>query len=261
MLNPAAVRIIARSVLLEAVRRKDIYIIVVLCCSLIGVVMAVDFFGLAGLDKFYREIALKLMGTSTAIAVILLASRQLPREFEQKTIYPLLARPIGRATFLLGKGLGVGGAAVFCLALFMSVYLMGILHLGGPVGWALFLQHLYLQMLQMLLLTAACFLLSLLFSRDAALTLALLLYLAADVISHVALAIYEMSDALGQTLLTVWLYLLPQFALFDLTQKALHEEIWPPLSLGLMLVLTAYGLFYTAAYGAGAYWLFRRRAL
>ena len=252
---------LARSVLLEAVRRKDIYVIILLCCTLIGVAMAMDFFGLTGLVKFYREIALRLMGTATAIAVILLATRQLPREFEQRTIYPLLARPIGRALFLLGKGLGIQAAAVFCFGLFMLLYVAGLLYLGGPVGWSLFAQHLLLQFLQMMLLTAACFLLSLAFSKDAALTLGLLLYFAADLISHVSLNLYEMTNAFGRAILHLLLYILPQLSLFDLSRKTLHEEIWEPLGLGVIFALVAYALVYTLVYGAGAYLLFRRRPL
>ena len=56
-----AVGLIARSVLIEAVRRREIYVVVLLATLLIGALMSVDFFGLDGLTKFYREIALKVM--------------------------------------------------------------------------------------------------------------------------------------------------------------------------------------------------------
>ncbi len=261
MLNPRPTLALARTVMLEAVRRKDLYVIILLACGLIGLVIAVDFFALRGLVKFYRETALRLMGTATALAVILLATRQLPREFELRTIYPLLARPLGRGTFLLGKALGVCGAAAFCLGLFMAIYLAGIAYLGGPPGWGLFMQHLYLQLLQASLLTALCFLLSLVFSRDAALTIGLLLFAAAELISQVSLTLYELSGPIARA--TIWLltYILPQLTLFDLSAKVLHEEIWSPLSFGVMASLTAYAAAYTLLYGALAYILFRRRPL
>src|SRR5690606_19496912 len=121
--------LIARSVLIEAVRRKEVYAVVLISLLLIGALMTVDFFRLEGITKFYSEAALKVMSAATALTVIVLAARQLPREFEARTIYPLLAKPVGRVTFLLGKLLGILLAAAFCLGMFMTVYIIGIWYL------------------------------------------------------------------------------------------------------------------------------------
>ncbi len=252
---------LAHSVLLEAVRRKDIYLLVALCLALIGITLSLDFFGVVGLVKFYREISLGLMGMFTALAVMLLAVRQLPREFKDRTIYPLLARPVSRWTFLVGKAAGVMLAACFCYGLFMAVFIPGIYHVGGDLAWGLFLQHLYLQFLQMLLLTAASFLLSLLCSADAALTLTFLLYFASELISHISLTLHELSNATGRVLLHGLNYALPQLALFDLSGKALHSEIWRPLPMSVMGELTVYAAIYITLFGVGAHALFRRRPL
>lgn len=256
-----AIWVIARSVLLEAVRRKEIYLLIAICFALIGFVLSMDFFGLGGLIKFYREVSLRLIGTFTAVAVIMLATRQLPREFEQRTIYPLMARPISRWAFIMGKGLGVFLAAVFCFTLFICIYTPGMIFLGGDIAWWLFLQHIYLQLLQMLVLTAAAFLLSLCFSKSGALTMVLLLYFASTLLSSISVSIYELATPMGRSLLTLLNYGLPQVALFDLSGKALHSELWSPLSLPIMAALTLYAAFYALVYGAGAYALFRRRPL
>ncbi len=252
---------IAKSVLLEAVRRKDVYVLVLLCCGLIGLTMTVDFFNVEGLTKFYREIALKLMDFSTAVAVILLATRQLPREFEQRTIYPLLARPIGRFTFLLGKLAGVCAAGAFCLGLFMVIFAVGIHSLGGGIGWGLFLQHVFLQGLHVLLLASACFVFSLGFSKDAALTVGFLFYFTSTSFGDWAVILHDSAGPVGQAGLWVLTYGIPQLALFDLSDKAVHMEIWEPLGLGTMAVLTGYALFYSAVLMGIAYAMFRRRPL
>lgn len=253
--------VIARSVLLEAIRRKDVYVLVAICLVLIGVTASIDFFDVGFTTKFYREIALQLMGTFTAIAVVLLAVRQLPREFALRTIYPLLARPVSRTTFILGKAMGIGLAALFCYALFMLIFIPGIYLLGGDIAWPLFWQHMYLQFLQMILLTFACFLLSLSFSQDAALTIALLLYFAADIISQVSVTLYELSDHVGRLLLQAMNYALPQLALFDLSGKVLHSEMWDPLSLRILMALTLYAVIYIGVFATGSYALFRRKPL
>ena len=252
---------IARTVLLEAVRRKDIYVIIALCCGLILIVLTGDFFATTGLVKFYREISLKLMGAATAIAVLLLATRQLPREFELRTVYPLLARPVGRFTFLIGKGLGVCAAAAFCLGLFMLLYSGGSCLLGGAIHWGLLLQHLYLQLLLAAVLTAGCFLLSLALNYDAALVIGFLLTFAANLISSASLTLYELTNTIGRGLILMLTFALPQFMLFDLSEKTVHGEIWSPLTVGTMLALTLYAAFYISLFTVGAYALFRRRPL
>ena len=65
--------LIARSVLIEAVRRKEIYVIVLLALMVIGGVMSVNFFGMEGLTKFYREVALEVMSIACALMVVVLS--------------------------------------------------------------------------------------------------------------------------------------------------------------------------------------------
>lgn len=256
-----AVWLIAKSVLIEGIRRKEIYTIVLISTLLIGAVMTVDFFNIEGLTKFYRETALRIMSIATALAVIALAARQLPREFETRTIYPLMARPISRTTFLAGKLLGVMLSAVFCFGLFMLIYLAGTFYLGGSVPWGLFLQFIYLQLLMMLILSTLSFWLSMLLNFDAAVTLGIILYALASVFTNVISYLYEFADPVGQTFIVICNYAIPQLTLFDLSEKAVHAEYWGPLDAATMGGLTLYGAFYAIVFFGLAMLWFRRKEL
>jgi len=252
---------IAKTVFIEAVRRKEIYAIVLVACVLIGAVMSLDFFELEGLTKFYREFSLRLMSAATAITVIVLASRQLPREFETRTIYPLLARPISRTTFLLGKLLGVWLSALFCFALFMVVYVIGMSLLGGTIHWALFAQYLYLQAAMMLILATLGFALSMLCNVDAAITFGVILFGLGATLSSIISYIYALSTPLTQKILLLLTYVIPQLMLFDLSEKSVHAETWDPLSFATMGILTLYALVFSGVYFSIAAGIFRRRPL
>lgn len=256
-----AVWLIARSVLIEAVRRKEIYAIVLVSCALIALTMSLDFFQLSGLDKFYREVALKTMSVATALTCIVLAARQLPREFEMRTIYPLLARPISRWTFLLGKLTGVVLASAFCFVLFMTIFLIGTWRLGGTLHWGLFGQYLYLQMVMMLLLASLSFLLSMLMNLDAAICVGILFFAIASTYTSMLTYMYEFTSSAGRVGLLAMNYGIPQVSLFDLSAKATHAEHWGPLGWGVMAALTAYGLAFASVYTGAATLLFRRRPL
>jgi len=255
--------LIARSVLIEAIRRKEIYAVVLVSSLLIGAVMTVDFFKLEGITKFYREVALQLMSAATAITVIVLAARQLPREFESRTIYPLLAKPISRLLFLNGKLLGVMLAATFCFALFMGIYLLGSLYLGGELPVLIFLQYLYLQMLKMLILATLAFWLSMVMNLDAAITIAVIFFAAASILTNALTLLYDQATPFGRVMLTIMNYTIPQLEILDLSDKAVHtaEGTWGPLTLPVMLALTAYALFFSGVYYGAAYFVFRRKPL
>lgn len=253
--------LIAQTVITEAIRRKEIYAIVAVSVILIAAVMAVDFFQIEGLTKFYREVALKIMSVSTAITCIILSARQLPREFTNRTIYPLLAKPVGRSTFLLGKLLGVLFAATLCFLLFMLIYIAGTFYLKSGIHWGLFLQFVYLQLIQIIILSTLSFWLSLLFNLDAAITTGIIFYAASAILTSAGLFLYDFSDQFGQIALKIMNYTLPQLTLFDLSAKNIHSEVWGPLSFITMIKLTIYGLFFAVIYWAFALICFRRRAL
>lgn len=256
-----AVRLIAYSVLIEAVRRKEIYAIVLISTLVILGVMSIDFFGLRGLHKFYCEVALQVMSMAATLTTIALAARQLPREFETRTIYPLLAKPVSRLKFMAGKLAGIMAAAAFSFLLFMAVYLGGALYLGSPVSLPLLLQYLYLQLLMMLILATLSFWLSLLLNLDAAITLGAILYFAASVIMTSISYIYDFASEWAKYLLVAVTYLLPQLRLFDLSEKVVHSDTWQPLGFMTMAQLTVYGLVYAIAFFCFAYLVFRRKPL
>jgi ABC-type transport system involved in multi-copper enzyme maturation permease subunit len=256
-----AIWLIAKTVLIESVRRKEIYIIVLAASSMIGMVMTLDFFSLEGLVKFYREIALKVTSVATALTVLVLATRQLPREFERRTIYPLLAKPVSRLQFLAGKLLGVMMAAFLCLFLFMAVYVLGALYLGSEVPYGIFLQYVYLQGIMMLILATLGFWLSMILNIDAAISLGVLFFATAATFTSIITFIYEIVGRAQQVLLLCILYGLPQLTLFDLSAKAVHAGVWNPLSARILAELTAYGLVYAALYFTLATLSFRRKPL
>ncbi len=252
--------LIAKTIAIEAVRRKEIYAIVLVSLVLIGGLRLAKFFDVEGLGKFYREIALKIMNVATGLTVILLAARQLPREFQNRTLYPLLAKPIGRSNFLMGKFMGVMLAAGFCYGLFMVVFLIGSLTIKLPVNNELFLQFIYLQFWNFAVLAGLAFLLSLLMNVDAAITISVILYLSSQILMSMLSYLYDYLNSLQQVLLLAIHFIVPQLSVFDLSGKVVHE-IWPPIASWAVLMLTAYGAVYTLVYLSASYLVFRRRAL
>jgi len=251
--------LIAKTIFTEALRRKEIYSIVLLTVILLGWGASFRFFDISGLHKFYQEIALKVMSISTMITVIVLASRQLPREFESRTIYTVLAKPISRTAFLFGKFIGVVSAGCFCFGLFMVVFLASNLIMHFPLQWKTFSQYVYLQFLVIVLVASLAFALSLLCNQDAAITITSLIFLLGQVFTSTITIIYDYVSPVGQAVLKFINYAVPQVSLYDLSAKVVHA--WPPISIRVIFMLTCYTAVFTAAYLSVSFMLFRRRSL
>jgi ABC-type transport system involved in multi-copper enzyme maturation permease subunit len=215
---------------------------------------------LPGLAKFYREVSLQAMNIATSLTIIYLAARQLPREFEWRTLHVLLAKPMDRFSFVAGKFLGVMLAGAFCYALFMAVFLIGHLATGGELTFLLFAQAVYLQLLGFAVLASLTLFLSMVLSSvQATVTIGALLYLTSQVFLNLMSFIYDYLGPVQQAILLVIHYLIPQLTLFDASAKVVH--VWPALSWLPLAALTGYGLAYTTVFLAATYLLFRRRAL
>ena len=254
--------LIAKSVLIEALRRREIYVIVLLTLALILCIFSINFFNLTSVEKFYREMTLRLMSIATALTVIVLSARQLPREFQNRTIYPILAKPITRTHFVVGKLFGVFLATLFCFGLFMVAYVGGALYLGQSIPWGLFLQFIYLQMLMMLILATLSFWLSMIINIDAAITIGVIAYAFSATMSAAISTIYDFSTPPVQLILKLLVYATPQLNLFDLSAKTVHAgELWGPLEFPVMAQVSVYGLFWILLFYGFAWTCFRRRAL
>lgn len=253
--------LIAKTVLLESVRRKEIYAIVLLSAVFIAFLGSVRFFQIEGIGKFYRETALKIMSIATALTVIFLAARQLPREFESRTIYPLLAKPVSRLEFILGKFFGVMLAGAFCYLLFTIIFVFGILYLHSKINWIVYLQEFYLIMLMLGIVASLSFALSMILHLDAAITISALLFLLSQIITTTISYLYDYLGSGGKIAMRIFNIIIPQLTLFDLSAKIVHQEVWGPISFWAMRTLTIYAFAYILIFLAAGYLLFRRKAL
>ena len=111
-------------VIKELYRRKDFYVLFVLTALITLVLGSVSFFNDAKIVRYLKEICLLLIWVASLVIAISTAARQIPVERENRTIFPLLAKPVTRAQFILGKFLGCWlacGVALVVFYLFFGV--------------------------------------------------------------------------------------------------------------------------------------------
>jgi ABC-type transport system involved in multi-copper enzyme maturation permease subunit len=109
---------IAGVVIKEMYRRKDFYVLLVLTALITLVLGSVNFFNDPKIVRYLKEVCLLLVWISALVIAIGTAARQIPAERENRTIFPLLAKPVTRWHVILGKFLGCWFACGIALVVF-----------------------------------------------------------------------------------------------------------------------------------------------
>ena len=105
-------------VLKEMIRRKDFYVLFVITALITLVMGSVNIFQDKSIAGYLKELALLLIWICSLVIAIATTARQLHAEKENRTIFPLLAKPVSRAQLLLGKFFGCWIATGLALFVF-----------------------------------------------------------------------------------------------------------------------------------------------
>lgn len=135
------IRALALNVWREAVRDKLVQILTASGCALMLFTLALGHMFIGGRARVLLSTGFWIMGIWGLMAVLYLGSGILKGEFQRKTVYLILSRPVGRATFLLGKYAGmlmVLGTIFLVLSVFWLVLLVSkSVPLGATHAFAL----------------------------------------------------------------------------------------------------------------------------
>jgi ABC-type transport system involved in multi-copper enzyme maturation permease subunit len=242
---------------LETVRRKDLYVVVVLTALMIVGAGALGFFGVHGLEVFLRDVTFTAIGLFSAILAVVLASRQLPEEIQRRTIYPLMARPITRWQLLLGKWLTASLMSVLGFLMLAAAARVLLLVYHVPVG-TIFWQYVLLKSLGLVWLCGMTVGLSVYMTPAATIAVALILSLGSAAFTRFTL-LYHAQTGLGLVWLNTLYGLLPHYDLFDLGQKVTYD--WPPVQVWVLGALVGYSVLGSLLWLSFGWLKFRRATI
>lgn len=254
-----AVLALARAVVLESVRRKDLWVVAILGFLIILSAGTLGFFGLKGLETFAKDLAVTVLGVFGSIIAVLTSCRVLPDEVRNRTLYPLLARPITRFGLVLGKFLGA--VAVSWIAFLMLAALTAVALAIFRVPFEpIMLQYLVAKMMGLVVVCAIAMALSVLMTPSAAATTGFILVFGASMVVRALVMGFDSASPVGKIGSKLLAAVLPQLNLFDLGGRATYVG-WGPVPLWVMGALALYMAAYSSAMLGVAWARFRRQAL
>jgi ABC-type transport system involved in multi-copper enzyme maturation permease subunit len=189
---------------------------------------------------------------ATSLAVVSFAT-----ELDRRTAYPVLARPIPRWAFVLGKFLGVATAMEIVVGLMIMATAVTVWLYGDPVPAALWACW-WLTSVEMLVVIAIAVMFSTMTVPVLAATYTVCVILVGNLASDlVRLATrLEKEDQILGTVLHWLYYIPPNLGKLSLRPQAANDLAVP---IDYLVTGTLYGLAYTLAALVLAMWIFDRR--
>lgn len=254
----------------EGIRNRAIYGISILALLMLVVNFLISQMIMREVGKVAVDIALSTVSFSGLLLVFFVGINLMAKDLDRKTIYMVLARPISRAQYMVGKFLGMVGlivvsnvvlgafaaASLFMLNRFYPTYFQRF-------SWPMVVLALAFIVLMLILLSALSFLFASFTSTSfIALVLTIVSYLIGNSINDVK-ALVEAPQAVGITTSPVTVkvvqmayYLFPNLSFFDIKTQAAHGLALSPAYVCWTVI---YGLVYTCLVIAIACLVFSRR--
>lgn len=249
------IRAIALNTFKEAIRDRVLYLLLFFTASSLIFSRLLALLTVGDRVKIIKDVGLASLSLFGALMAILIGTGLVYKEIDKKTIYTLLAKPIYRYQFLLGKFFGL------VLTLFVMLFLMSLIFLlivffnAFRIEWELF-PAIFFIFIELCLLTSV----ALLFSCFTTPILSTLFSLAFYLIGHLSWGletlIKKMTPGAGKILTQTLYALLPDLENFNFKTEIVHHLHIPSQT---YLFSTLYGIFYTLFILILATLIFRKR--
>jgi ABC-type transport system involved in multi-copper enzyme maturation permease subunit len=205
--------------------------------------------------KIIKDVGLGSISIFGILMAILIGTGLVYKEIDKKTIYTLLAKPLHRAEFILGKFLSLV-LTLFVMTAAMTLIFLAIVYahtLKIEGGLLVAVAYIFIELV---LVTAV----AVLFSSFSTPILSSLFALAFYLIGHLSwgldLIIKKMEPGTGRALLRALFLVLPDLENFNFKTEVVHGLPIPP---AIYLTSFLYGVCYTAFILGLAVLVFRRR--
>ena len=248
---------IATNTLREALRNRLLYTLLFFAVALIGFSILIASLSYVEGERIIQDLGLASIRLFSVGIAIFVGIGLIHGEVERRTIYTILAKPVRRSEFLLGKFLGLLLAVWLQLGL-MSLAFAGVSLLVGAdldLGYAAALGLVGVELMVVVAVAT-------LFSSFTAPMLAALFSLGIYALGHLSRNLYflgQESDAEGVREVATFIYrVLPDLETFNLSIQAVHGLEISGAEVGWAIL---YGAAYSAALLVLATFIFERRDL
>src|SRR5574342_443252 len=234
--------VIALNTFREDLRDKILYNLLLFAGLLIAASMLLSSLSMGEQEKIVTDMGLAAINLIGVIIAVFVGIGLVSKEIERRTIYTIMARPISRVQFVLGKYLGLVVTLSVNLSIMLLVFLLTIWWSGASVHISL-LQAVELIFVELLVVTALALFFSTFSSSMVSASMTLGLYVIGHLTPDMKGIAEKSQNELATMLLTGIYYLCPNLEMLNIKGQAAAGV---SVSLAYQLMATVYGLLYSS---------------
>ncbi len=247
---------IALNTFREAIRHRILYLLLIFAVAMISFAQILSLLTVGSEEKIIKDFGLASIDIFGVLTAVFIGIGLVSREIERRTVYTLLAKPLHRFEFILGKFAGLSLTLLVNTAV-MAVWFFLVLLLKGMFDWRLLIAVLLLYF-QFLLITAMAVLFSCLSTPILASVMTLALYAIGHLLWSLDLLAARLTAGWGKLLCRALYFVLPNLGTFDIKGEVVH-------GLAIDGTRVLWAAAYLALYGSATLWtacaVFERKEL
>lgn len=257
MATVKAILAIAVTTLIEGLRNRVLMIALAFAVALIALSISTAAISIEEQARLIIDVGLGASSALGSLIAVALSIGSFGRELQLRTAYPVLARPLPRWAFVLGKYLGLWVTSALIVSLMMLATTLAVVVFGAELPQA-FQMSLYLLWLEMAVVVALALLFSCFTTPLLAAAYSIGLIIAGNLTGTIADLALRMEEQhpIGSSVLRILYHVLPEIERLSLRTQAANGLAVPPTFLGWA---TLYALAYSLTALLLAMMLFTRR--
>lgn len=247
------VLVVAGVTLREALRRKVQINLLLFALVLVVASLVVSTLTIGEQHRIASDLGLTAMELMGSLTAIFLGASLIAGDIDRRVLYPVLAKPVSRAEYLLGRYLGLGATLWLNLAVMAATLVLVLLVQpgSGRVVDAALLSAFAMLGVQLLVVAA----IAVLFSALTTTTLAAIFSLSVTIAGHLSNDLRTLWQGPGEKLGAALWYVLPNLSALSLNDHVIYRtapraDVW---------VAAAYAALYAGVALALAAAIFERR--
>lgn len=238
----ARVTALAFSTFRETVRDRIFYLVAVFGLVMLSSTAVLSPLNVGAQGKIMSDVGLAAMVIFGLVVAVFVGSAMVRKEMDKGSIVTILAKPVGRREYILGKFLGLNLTLASMLGVMGVVFMLLLFVAPGTFSFR-FLNAFYLGFLELMLLNAVV----IFFSTCVSPILAAVFTLGVFAVGHLSESIRDFGQMQGteaQLRMSEFVYYLtPNLEVFNVRGAVVHGD---PVTLHHLLMATIYGVAWTA---------------
>jgi ABC-type transport system involved in multi-copper enzyme maturation permease subunit len=250
-----SVMAVAKNTFRETIRDKILYNLVFFALLLMGSSVLLGTLTIGEQARIVKDLGLAAINLVAIIIAIFLGVGLVSREIERRTIYTILARPITRIQFVLGRYIGLAGIVTVNIVIMFAMFLATIWLSGFPTHAALF-QAVQLILVESLVVMAIALLFSTFSSATLSASMTIGLYIVGHLTSDLKVIAEKSASQVAKAVMTGLYYMCPNLEVLNIKGQAASGV---SLAIETQVLATGYGVLYAGLLLLAACLIFQRR--